>query len=54
MEQVLVNVIKNAIEACEAGQQVAVDLSSQQLSIRDNGTPHFAAGSRPAFQSFFQ
>ncbi|GAB3697448.1 ATP-binding protein [Spirosoma flavus] len=37
MEQVLLNVVKNAIEACGPGQQVEVVSTSEQLLIRDNG-----------------
>ncbi|AUD01749.1 sensor histidine kinase [Spirosoma pollinicola] len=39
MEQVLINVVKNALEACEAGQCVEVVSTSQYLLIRDNGQP---------------
>lgn len=53
MEQVLVNVIKNAIEACKAGQEVEVALSSQQLSIRDKGTPISPVQAAQLFNPFF-
>lgn len=39
IEQVLVNVIKNAIEACRPGQSVEVVLTTYQLLIRNNGEP---------------
>jgi len=39
LEQVLVNLIKNAIEACEPGQSVIVSLQADRLSVRDNGKP---------------
>ena len=39
MEQVLVNVLKNAIEACQPGDTVEVQSSDRQLVIRDNGIP---------------
>ena len=39
LEQVLVNIVKNAIEACEPGQQVAVVSTARRLLIRDNGQP---------------
>lgn len=39
MEQVLVNIIKNALEACQAGQTVDVLLTNRQLLVRDNGLP---------------
>lgn len=53
MEQVLVNVIKNAIEACEAGQKVEVDLFPQQLSIRNTGTPISPLEAAQLFNPFF-
>jgi two-component system nitrogen regulation sensor histidine kinase NtrY len=39
LEQVLVNVIKNAIEACFAGQTVDILVTPEHLIIRDNGVP---------------
>lgn len=39
MEQVLVNVLKNALEACGPGQTVEVQLTDRQLLIRDDGQP---------------
>lgn len=39
VEQVLVNVIKNAIEACASGQRVEVVVHSSHLVVRDNGKP---------------
>ena len=39
MEQVLVNIVKNAIEACESGQCVEVISTAQSVSIRNNGQP---------------
>jgi two-component system nitrogen regulation sensor histidine kinase NtrY len=39
LEQVLVNVIKNAIEACVAGQMVDILVTPEHLVIRDNGKP---------------
>lgn len=39
LEQVLVNVLKNALEACRAGQAVEVVLGQRQLLIRNNGQP---------------
>ena len=53
MEQVLVNIIKNALEACQAGQSVDVLLTDRQLLVRDNGQPipeHVAAN---LFNPFF-
>jgi nitrogen fixation/metabolism regulation signal transduction histidine kinase len=39
MEQMLVNVVKNAIEACPAGGEVRVVLEHDRLVVRDNGQP---------------
>ncbi|MCK8492028.1 ATP-binding protein [Spirosoma sp. RP8] len=39
LEQVLVNIIKNAIEACKAGQMVEVQVKVSQLLVRNNGAP---------------
>ncbi len=53
LELVLVNVVKNALEACQAGQTVAVLLTQRQLLIRDNGSAipdHVAAD---LFNPFF-
>ncbi len=53
MEQVLVNVIKNAIEACKAGQRVELHLSPHQLAVRDNGTPLSPEQSAQLFNPFY-
>lgn len=37
MEQVFVNVIKNAIEACEAGNLIQLKVSQGNIAIRNNG-----------------
>ncbi|AQG78136.1 sensor histidine kinase [Spirosoma montaniterrae] len=39
MEQVLVNVVKNALEACTAGNVVDIELTNRQLAVRNNGQP---------------
>ncbi|OIN57469.1 sensor histidine kinase [Arsenicibacter rosenii] len=39
IEQTLVNIIKNAIEACVAGQVVEVAVYADHVVIRDNGQP---------------
>jgi nitrogen fixation/metabolism regulation signal transduction histidine kinase len=53
IEQVLVNVIKNALEACEPGQTIAVQISDQQLSVRNNGQPIPAASAEQLFNPFY-
>lgn len=53
MEQVLVNLIKNALEACESGQRVELSITPHQLSIRDNGAPISDAVAASLFQPFF-
>jgi two-component system, NtrC family, nitrogen regulation sensor histidine kinase NtrY len=37
MEQVLVNILKNALEACQPGQAIEVVLTNRELLIRNNG-----------------
>ncbi|CAN5630012.1 ATP-binding protein [soil metagenome] len=39
IEQVLVNVVKNALEACEPGQRVEVISNTRCVLIRNNGEP---------------
>lgn len=53
MEQVLVNVIKNALEASQAGEIVAVELTKRKLLIRDNGQPIPADVAANLFDPFF-
>src|SRR5690606_4604636 len=36
IEQVLINVIKNAIEACESGNEIRIELQSNNLAVRNN------------------
>jgi two-component system, NtrC family, nitrogen regulation sensor histidine kinase NtrY len=53
MEQVLVNVIKNAVEACDAGQRVELVLSPHQLTVRDNGKLISAQQAAQLFNPFY-
>ncbi len=53
MEQVLVNVIKNAIESCDANNVVALEISEKQLTISNNGKPISSAESAQLFNPFF-
>ena len=39
LEQILVNIVKNALEACAAGQQVQIRLEARRLQVRNNGHP---------------
>ncbi|MEZ0610158.1 PAS domain-containing sensor histidine kinase [Fibrella sp. WM1] len=39
LEQVLINVVKNALESCRAGNTVTLELAARQLVIRNNGDP---------------
>jgi len=39
IEQVLINIFKNAMEACVPGQVIEVQLSQNVLSVRNNGIP---------------
>ncbi|GAA4414897.1 ATP-binding protein [Nibrella viscosa] len=53
MEQVLVNVLKNAIEACIPGNTVEVITNDRQLIIRDNGQPISPELEMKLFDPFF-
>jgi len=53
MEHVLVNVIKNAIEACKPGNEIQLELSESHLKIRNNGTPIDQEVGNQLFNPFF-
>ena len=53
MEQVLVNVIKNAIEACEKDNRVELMLTNSNLIIRNNGKPILQKESEQLFNPFY-
>ncbi|MCF0071021.1 ATP-binding protein [Dyadobacter sp. CY261] len=53
MEQVLINVIKNAIEACESGQEVQIVTMQDHILIRNNGKPIDSEVSTKLFNPFF-
>ncbi|SDE47090.1 Histidine kinase-, DNA gyrase B-, and HSP90-like ATPase [Dyadobacter soli] len=53
MEQVLINVIKNAVEACESGQEVRIITTVDRLVIRNNGKPIDPEVSTKLFNPFF-
>lgn len=53
MEQVLVNVIKNAIQSCEPGNLVNLVISENQLVIRNNGKPISPSESNQLFNPFY-
>ncbi|MGF7215445.1 nitrogen fixation/metabolism regulation signal transduction histidine kinase [Spirosoma lacussanchae] len=53
LEQVLVNVIKNALEACQPGQVVELRLTDQQVQVRNNGQPISASVAADLFNPFF-
>lgn len=53
MEQVLVNVLKNAIEACQPGNTVEVITNDRHLIIRDNGKPISPELETKLFDPFF-
>ena len=52
-EQVLINVIKNALEACDAGQHVELVSRKTALLIRDNGQPIPEAEAVNLFKPFY-
>lgn len=53
VEQVLVNVIKNAVESCEKGNRVEVLLLEKRLLVRNNGKPISADESLQLFNPFY-
>lgn len=53
MEQVLVNILKNALEACEPGQTVDIQLTERQLLIRNDGQPIPHGVAANLFNPFF-
>ncbi len=53
LEQVLVNVLKNAVEACRPGEEVEVHLGPHRLAVRDNGRPIPDAIAADLFNPFF-
>ncbi|MCF2488690.1 PAS domain-containing sensor histidine kinase [Dyadobacter sp. CY347] len=53
MEHVLVNVVKNAIEACEGGNEIRIDVSENELVIKNNGNPIETEVGAQLFNPFF-
>jgi len=53
MEQVLVNVIKNAIQSCDRGNIVNLVFSQHQLVVRNNGKPISQLESGQLFNPFY-
>ncbi|MCF0039922.1 sensor histidine kinase [Dyadobacter fanqingshengii] len=53
MEHVLVNVVKNAIEACEPGDEIRIAVSENDLAIKNNGKPIEAEVGAQLFNPFF-
>ena len=52
-EQMLINVVKNAVEACAAGHTVQVCLEPGRLVVRNNGKPIPAEAAANLFKPFF-
>lgn len=53
MEHVLVNVIKNAIEACQPENEILLELSEKNLRISNNGAPIMQEVGNQLFNPFF-
>jgi two-component system nitrogen regulation sensor histidine kinase NtrY len=53
IEQVLVNVIKNAIEACEKGSRIILELTHEEIMVRNNGKPISPETNTKLFNPFF-
>ncbi|TDB67307.1 sensor histidine kinase [Arundinibacter roseus] len=53
LEQVLVNILKNALESCQPEQQVLIELNAKQICIRNNGKPILPDEAAHLFQPFY-
>ena len=53
IEQVLINILKNAQEACQTGQRIEVYLDAHALRIRNNGEPIPAEAEHLLFTPFY-
>jgi two-component system nitrogen regulation sensor histidine kinase NtrY len=53
MEHVLVNVVKNAIEACQPGNEIRIEVSEHDLIVKNNGKPIESAVGAQLFNPFF-
>jgi nitrogen fixation/metabolism regulation signal transduction histidine kinase len=53
IEQALINILKNAIEACPQGGNIEVILTPNELAIRNNGNPISADIENQLFSPFF-
>lgn len=53
LEQVLINVIQNALEACNSGKQVQIIIEENQLIVRNNGKPISASEATQLFNPFY-
>jgi signal transduction histidine kinase len=53
MEQVVINITKNALEACQPGQAVYLQLTDRGLLVRNNGQPISDAVATNLFNPFF-
>lgn len=53
MEQVFVNVIKNAIEACKSGDVIQLQISDEAILIKNNGKPIAGETASQLFNPFF-
>lgn len=53
MEHVLVNVVKNAIEACEKADQILIEATDTDFIVKNNGKPIDPAVASQLFNPFF-
>jgi len=53
MEQVFVNVIKNALDVCESGNNIVIEITDYQLLIKNNGSPISEETAGQLFNPFF-
>ena len=53
LEQVLINVIQNALEACDSGKEVQLIIDGNRLIIRNNGKPISPQEATQLFNPFY-
>lgn len=53
VEQAVLNILKNALDACQAGDQIRIVVSARQLQVRNNGAPIPESVVQHLFTPFF-
>ncbi len=53
VEQAVLNILKNALDACQAGDQIRIEVSARQLKVSNNGAPIPESVGQHLFTPFF-